>query len=160
MILRLDYMNLPQVERFAAALAPHLAQGDAILLAGSLGSGKTSFARALIQQRLRPQRRDEDVPSPTFTLAQTYFDGICEIFHADLYRLESPSEIPALGLEEALQDSICLIEWPERMGRLLPERALTISFQFINCWPKFRELTIETDCDSLSRRLAEAMRVT
>ena len=71
----------------AERLAPRLGPGDTLLLSGPIGAGKTHFARALIKARLRAAGRDEDVPSPTFTLVQTYDDGICEIWHADLYRL-------------------------------------------------------------------------
>ncbi|NHF72949.1 tRNA (adenosine(37)-N6)-threonylcarbamoyltransferase complex ATPase subunit type 1 TsaE [Paracoccus xiamenensis] len=97
---------------FARALAPELGAGDTLLLEGPVGAGKSHFARALIRARLANPA--EDVPSPTFTLVQTY-DGTPPIWHADLYRLTDPSEIDELGLIDALEDSIAVIEWPDRM---------------------------------------------
>jgi tRNA threonylcarbamoyl adenosine modification protein YjeE len=111
---------------FAHWLAPRLRPGDCLLLQGPIGAGKTHFARALIQHLLAEQGLAEDVPSPTFTLVQTYQTGRLEIWHCDLYRLTSPAEALELGLDEALETALCLIEWPERLGTLLPEQALTL----------------------------------
>ncbi len=105
-----------------------LTSGDVILLEGPIGAGKTHFARSLIQSTLSTY---EDVPSPTFTLVQTYNTEIGEIWHADLYRLNSPNEVIELGLVDAFQDSICLIEWPDRLGELAPASALTMHFKSV-----------------------------
>lgn len=112
---------------FAEGLAPQLVPGDALLLSGPIGAGKTHFARALIKARLRAAGRDEDVPSPTFTLVQTYDDGHSEIWHADLYRVTSAAE---LGLDEAFRDAIVLVEWPDRLGREAPRDALRLDFTY------------------------------
>lgn len=96
-----------------------------MLLDGQIGAGKSHFARALILSRLTVP---EDVPSPTFTLVQTYDLPECELWHADLYRLPDPDQIIELGLLDALQTAICLIEWPDRMGDLVPENALLLRF--------------------------------
>ena len=111
----------------ARRLAANLGTGDTILLTGDVGAGKTHFARALIQSRLP---YPEDVPSPTFTLVQTYdsAEGV-EIWHADLYRLTDPSEVEELGLLDAMQSAICLIEWPDRLGSLRPSAALDITLE-------------------------------
>jgi tRNA threonylcarbamoyladenosine biosynthesis protein TsaE len=100
----------------------HVAAGDVVALDGPIGAGKSHFARALIRARLG---RDEDVPSPTFTLIQTYAADV-EIWHADLYRLTHPDEVMELGLDDAFRTAICLIEWPERMGALLPADAIRL----------------------------------
>lgn len=112
--------------RFAAALAPTLGPGDVLLLSGGIGAGKTHFARSVIQTRLAAAGLVEDVPSPTFTLVQTYEDDLAEIWHADLYRLTHPDEVEELGLIDAFSDAICLVEWPDRLGDLTPEGALAL----------------------------------
>lgn len=104
-------------ERLAWLLQP----GDTVLLEGPIGAGKSHLARALIRARLG---RMEDVPSPTFTLVQTYEAADAEIWHADLYRLSHPDEVLELGLEQAFGTAICLVEWPDRLGPHLPADAL------------------------------------
>lgn len=101
---------------FAGSLQP----GDTLLLSGGIGAGKTHFARALIRARLG---REEDIPSPTFTLVQTY-DAAPDVWHADLYRLSHPDEVLELGLDAAFDTAICLVEWPDRLGGLAPENAV------------------------------------
>lgn len=109
-------------DRLARCLAPMLQAGDTVLLEGPIGAGKTHLCRALIRARLG---YEEEVPSPTFTLVQTY-DADVEIWHADLYRLTHPDEARELGLEEAFQNAICLVEWPDRLGSDAPPDAIRI----------------------------------
>ncbi|MCX7287177.1 MAG: tRNA (adenosine(37)-N6)-threonylcarbamoyltransferase complex ATPase subunit type 1 TsaE [Rhodobacterales bacterium] len=104
-----------------AKLARLMQAGDCILLEGPVGAGKSHLARAFIRERLG---RQEDVPSPSFTLVQVYDAGDVEIWHADLYRLTHPDEVWELGLDEAFGRAICLVEWPDRLGRHLPPGAL------------------------------------
>lgn len=111
--------------RLAAAVAVLLRRGDTILLQGPIGAGKSAFARGVIRARLG---RMEDVPSPTFTLVQTYEAPDGDIWHCDLYRLTHPDEVLELGLDDAFQTAICLIEWPDRLGRDAPQDALTLTF--------------------------------
>lgn len=120
-----------QTSTFAQRLANELIAGDCILLSGVVGAGKTHFARQIIQKRLSDLNQFEDVPSPTFTLVQTYeLDGV-EIWHADLYRLSDSQEAFELGLEDAIETQICLIEWPDRLGAYTPDAALSIHFDII-----------------------------
>lgn len=109
----------------ARRLAPRLRPGDALLLSGPVGAGKTHFARHLILASLP---LPEDVPSPTYTLVQTYDGRAGTIWHADLYRLATGEELEELGLSEAFETAICLVEWPDRLGDLAPPQALTVEF--------------------------------
>lgn len=125
--LTLSLPNAEATAALAARLAPELRAGDVILLEGPIGAGKTHFARALIQHRLAAAGLAEDVPSPTYTLVQTYDAGDVEIWHADLYRLTDPAEAEELGLGDAFADAIVLVEWPDRLGPLRPKNALCLS---------------------------------
>jgi tRNA threonylcarbamoyladenosine biosynthesis protein TsaE len=119
--------DLAATEALAAALARHLAPGDTLGLEGPLGAGKTAFARALIAARLP---RPEEIPSPTYTLVQTYDLGDAELWHADLYRLAGASELAELGLDEAFATAITLVEWPDRLGPRRPARRLDLEIAF------------------------------
>lgn len=110
-------------DRLGAWLAERLQPGDCLLLEGPIGAGKSHLARAFIRARLG---RMEDVPSPTFTLVQTYQADV-EIWHADLYRLSHVDEVAELGLEEAFNSAICLIEWPDRLGTSVPKSAIRLA---------------------------------
>jgi len=114
--------DLAATASLGAAIAGTLARGDAVLLRGDLGSGKTTLARAI----LTAMGVDETVPSPTFTLVQTYETARFPVSHYDLYRLKRASEMDELGLDEALDDGAALIEWPERAEDRLPSDALTV----------------------------------
>jgi len=115
--------------RIGAALGRALTPGDAVLLTGDLGAGKSALARAAIQAIMAEDGRIEDVPSPSFTLVQTYETGRGEVWHADLYRLSGPDSAEELGLDAAFEDAICLVEWPERLGPAAPARRLTLSLE-------------------------------
>lgn len=121
---KLDLTNEDATQALARAIAPVFEAGDVVLLSGPIGAGKTALCRAIIQHRLAQISTLEDVPSPTFTLVQSYDLGAVEIWHADLYRLTSPHEAIELGLEDAFEAAICLVEWPDRLGDLTPNSAL------------------------------------
>lgn len=127
----------------AAAFAPLLSAGNTILLSGTVGAGKTHFARELISTCLKNIDALEDIPSPTFTLVQTYELNDVDIWHADLYRLSNLSEIYELGLDTAFDTAICLLEWPERLGELLPKNALSLNFNITE--EDYREITLSWD---------------
>ncbi len=112
-------------EALGAAVARFLRPGEAICLWGPLGAGKTTLARGLIRQLAG----DQDIPSPTFTLVQTYAGADFPVAHFDLYRIERPGELEELGLDDALDQGVAVIEWPERLGARLPPDRLDIRLQ-------------------------------
>ncbi len=102
--------------KLAKSYAKKLIKGDIVFLEGTLGAGKSVFARSLIREVT--QTPDLNVPSPTFTLLQTYTSSLGEIYHYDLYRLKSPDEIYELEWEEALNEGIVLLEWPQKLKNI------------------------------------------
>lgn len=113
-----------------ARLASLVRIGDFIALTGGLGAGKSALARALIEARLARHGLHEDVPSPTFTLVQTYETPDLLLTHVDLYRLERPEDAAELGLMDALDEGVVLVEWPEKLGRL-PKDRLDIDIRIV-----------------------------
>lgn len=151
--LTLTLTSPDQTADLGARLGAILRPGDVILLTGGIGAGKTHFSRALIQSLLTVP---EDVPSPTFTLIQTYDTVAGEIWHADLYRLTSPDEVIELGLTEAFDDAVCLVEWPDRLGDLTPPGALALDFELCDD-PGRRRLAIHWQSGEWSARLSEVV---
>ena len=114
-------------EEFGALIAAAVRPGDVITLSGPLGAGKTSIARGL----LAALGLEEDAPSPTFAIVQPYAppETRLPVMHVDLYRIEYTEELDELGLDEAREESVLLIEWPERApGRWPDALALTLDF--------------------------------
>ncbi len=106
-----------------ARLAAQAREGDVFALDGDLGAGKTTLARGFIRALTTP---DEEVPSPTFTLVQTYDTPAFTIWHFDLYRIGEPAEVVELGWDDALAGGVSLVEWPGRLGSDFPAAALQI----------------------------------
>ena len=125
--MRIDLPDADATTRLGQVIAPWLAAGDAVLLYGPLGMGKSTLARGLIRALTTPA---EDVPSPTFTLVQ-FYESEPPVAHFDLYRLTRPEEAFEIGLDEALDDGCVVIEWPERLGgdpgRFLGSDRLTVT---------------------------------
>jgi len=144
-ILRFDVADESGTAAFAGRLAGVLKPGDIVALDGTLGAGKTALARALINAL---PGEPEDVPSPTFTLVQTYSRGDLEIFHFDLYRIEDAEEAFELGIEDAFADAVSLIEWPERLGTLLPRKHLNVRIEET---PAGRRITLSGNDDWRAR---------
>jgi tRNA threonylcarbamoyl adenosine modification protein YjeE len=132
----------------AARLAPLLRPGDAILLDGPLGAGKTSFARALIRSLCGA---GTEVPSPSFNIVLTYDAPQGTLWHFDLYRVADPRELDELGLDEALQDGVVLIEWPDRLGRHPPAGALTLQLAPLDSPPAARRADLIGDAEWAQR---------
>ena len=128
--MRQETLHLPDLAAttaLARALAPVLRPGDVLTLTGTLGAGKTTLARTLISAMAG---RPMEVPSPTFTMVQTYDLPAGMLWHFDLYRLVDPDEVVELGWEEAIADGIVLVEWPDLLGPLTPGRRLDIALGF------------------------------
>ena len=109
--------------RLGAAIAAELKRHEAVCLSGPLGAGKSTLARGLIQALTGEAT---EVPSPTFTLVQTYATPRLALAHFDLYRLVKPEEVAELGLDEALDEGAAVIEWPEKLGHHLPHDRLDV----------------------------------
>lgn len=125
-MLVVDLPDETATEALASRIAAAARAADIIALRGELGTGKTTFARAFI----RALGNLDEVPSPTFTLVQIYDAGATAVWHFDLYRLRASEDAWELGIEDAFASAISLIEWPERLGPLLPEGRLQISLSY------------------------------
>ena len=132
--------------KIAEKFADITKQGDVWALNGTLGAGKSVFARAFIQKLTAA----EEVPSPTFTLLQTYGTPDFDIYHYDLYRLERPSEIFELGVEEAFYSGVSLVEWPERMEGFAPRNMWNVSIEVIS---EGRKIVVSATDDDKEQRL-------
>jgi len=125
-MLTVSIANEAELLALGAALMPQLSAGQTVCLTGGLGAGKTTLVRGMIQSVLG----DIHVPSPTYTLVQTYEMPQFELWHCDMYRLERPEDGYELGLMDAFEEAVCLIEWPDKLGELIPDDAMRIEIAF------------------------------
>lgn len=138
-------------ERLGRLLAEELAPGDMVALSGGLGSGKTTLARAIVRSIAEDDALE--VPSPTFTLMQTYDTARGPVVHSDLYRIGGPDELTELGWNEAAQQSIVLVEWPERAGSALGANRLDVALALVPGEPEARSASLAAT-GSFAPRLA------
>ena len=117
--------SLEETKSLASELAKLAKRGDCYCLIGDLGAGKTEFARAFIRELCG----EVTVASPTFNLLQIYDD---KIYHFDLYRLKDASELEELGIDDALNNGITLIEWPQIAENILPKNRVEIYFEIVD----------------------------
>ena len=122
----LSFASPEALAAFGAAIATAVRPGEAVCLFGTLGTGKTTLARGLVRALTHP---DQDVPSPTFTLMQTYAGRRFPVAHFDLYRLCRPEEAFELGLDEALDVGAAVVEWSERLEGDLPSDRLDVRLE-------------------------------
>jgi tRNA threonylcarbamoyl adenosine modification protein YjeE len=125
MLITLPSLNA--TEQLAKHIAGLVEPGEVIALTGDLGVGKTAFSRFFIQSLTSA---DTEVVSPTFTLLQTYKAPFFSLWHFDLYRLQSAKETIELGIDEAFDEGVSLIEWPEIIEEWLPEHRLSLKLTF------------------------------
>lgn len=142
--------NEEQTAQIAVQLADITEIGDVWALFGTLGMGKSVFARAFIKHLSNA----EEVPSPTFTLVQMYHTQKFDIYHYDLYRLEKTSDIFELDVEDAFYNGVSLVEWPEKMGNLAPRNMWNIT---IEADDKGRKITISTEDENKISRLNKCL---
>ncbi len=129
-----------QMQDFAAQMAAESKLGNIYCLKGTLGSGKSFFAKNFINSL---QEKPSEVLSPTFNLLYSYESKKGEIFHFDLYRLKSSEELENIGFFDALQNGICLIEWPEIAEKFLPKNFIEITIKTIAHKEEEREINIQ-----------------
>lgn len=125
-----------QTIAIARQFAKTLKAGDVVALYGTLGMGKTAFTRGVIEALCGKT----EVPSPTFTLLQLYDAPDFVVYHFDMYRLKSPDEAYEIGIEDAFSEGVSFIEWPEKLGALLPKKRTNVYFEMTG---DNRRITIE-----------------
>ena len=143
--------------RLARTMSYALQAGDLVTLSGDLGAGKTTFARALI--RILTDDPALEVPSPTFTLVQTYETPRFPVVHADLYRVSGIDELAELGWEEAAEGSLVLVEWPERVGFLTEAERLDVTIGLVSQGSSSARVAVLTGTGSWAPRLARAQAI-
>ena len=117
-------------KKLGVKLADYVNAGVVFSLSGNLGVGKTTLARAIISQSCNV---NTDIPSPTYNLVQSYeSNSNVELWHVDLYRLNSLQEVLEIGIEEALIDNCCIIEWPELIEQIIPSHSINIQLDFLD----------------------------
>lgn len=122
-------LNLNALDLVAKNISRLLKTGNVFAFNGALGAGKSTIIRAIIQALTTPQT---NVPSPTFTLMQCYESNVAPIWHFDFYRLQDPDEALELGIDEAFNNGISFIEWPEKIGHHLPQKRVEFNIEILN----------------------------
>lgn len=152
--------SLSETNALAGCFASYLAAGFVVGLTGPLGAGKSAFARCVIQAACG---QDTEVPSPTFTLLQSYeTDAGLGVMHMDLYRLEAPEDVFALGIEDSFYEAANLVEWPSKMAGYWPDHAVMIAIDFgagdNDHGAQYRQFTITAEQDMAEQLCQEAVR--
>jgi tRNA threonylcarbamoyladenosine biosynthesis protein TsaE len=111
---RIELPDLAAMQAYGARIARHLRAGDVVALSGGLGAGKTTLARAILAALGHPG----EVPSPTFTIIETYDAPplAVPVVHADFYRLDDPAELREIGLDDYREGAVLIAEWPDHAG--------------------------------------------
>ncbi|MEQ8398926.1 tRNA (adenosine(37)-N6)-threonylcarbamoyltransferase complex ATPase subunit type 1 TsaE [Thalassobaculum sp.] len=136
-----DLPDLAATERLAGRIAGLARPGEAVLLSGPLGAGKSAFARAFVRAWVADPA--VEVPSPTFTLVQPYDGPRGAVWHCDLYRLGDPEELQELGIDEGFAEAVMLVEWPDRLGPWLPADRLELAIEICEQAEDARRVTLK-----------------
>ena len=140
--LKIENCDKIYVQKFAEKIGKCLKSGDSIFLYGPVGVGKTFFVNCLVRGVLSLKGVDDLVTSPTFNLVNIYNQNKDPIWHVDLYRLEHPTDINELGLEQAFFEAICLVEWPDILDNAIVERAIRLSIHNSKSESNLRDLEL------------------
>ena len=134
-----DYYSLKELKLLAKKISTECSEREIITLSGPLGVGKSTFAKYFIKYFLN---EEIDVTSPTYTIVQRYSSNQrSEVWHMDFYRLKNDTNVDDLDLHEAFEKAVCLIEWPEKLNHIIPQKRIDLNFDFVSERDDIRKIT-------------------
>ena len=148
--LLINSQSFIDISLIAKRLSKILEIGDILFLKGSIGAGKSFFARCIIREYLNISKVYEDIPSPTFSLVQTYDNIKPKVCHVDLYRISFSSELEEIGLNNIYENFLTIVEWPERLGEKLPDTFIQIEFK--DCNKNYDERNLKISLAGINRK--------
>ena len=148
--LLINSQSFKDISLIAKRLSKILEIGDILFLKGSIGAGKSFFARCIIREYLNISKVYEDIPSPTFSLVQTYDSIKPKVCHVDLYRISFSSEIEEIGLNNIYENFLTIVEWPERLGEKIPDKFIQIEFK--DCQNNYDERNLKISLVGINRK--------
>ena len=148
--LLINSQSFKDISLIAKRLSKILEIGDILFLKGSIGAGKSFFARSIIREYLNISKVYEDIPSPTFSLVQTYDNIKPKVCHVDLYRISFSSELEEIGLNNIYENFLTIVEWPERLGEKLPDTIIQIEFK--DCNKNYDERNLKISSVGINRK--------
>jgi len=148
--LLINSQSFKDISLIAKRLSEILEIGDILFLKGSIGAGKSFFARCIIREYLNISKVYEDIPSPTFSLVQTYDNIKPKVCHVDLYRISFSSELEEIGLNNIYENFLTIVEWPERLGEKIPDTFIQI--EIIDCQKNYEERHLKISLVGINRK--------
>ena len=149
--LTINGQSFEDISSIAKRLSEILEIGDILFLKGSIGTGKSFFARCIIREYLNISKVYEDIPSPSFSLVQTYDNIKPKVCHVDLYRISFSSELEEIGLENIYEKFLTIVEWPERLGEKIPDKFIQI--EFIDSQKNYEERHLKISLVGINRKI-------
>ena len=149
--LLINSQSFKDISLIAKRLSKILEIGDILFLKGSIGAGKSFFARCIIREYLNISKVYEDIPSPSFSLVQTYDNIKPKLCHVDLYRISFSSELEEIGLNNIYENFLTIVEWPERLGEKIPDTFIQI--EFIDSQKNYEERHLKISLVGISRKI-------
>ena len=148
--LLINNKSFKDISLIAKRLSEILEIGDILFLKGSIGAGKSFFARCIIREYLNISKVYEDIPSPSFSLVQTYDNIKPKVCHVDLYRISFSSELEEIGLNNIYENFLTIVEWPERLGEKIPDTFIQIEFK--DCHNNYDERNLKINLVGINRK--------